>query len=109
MSRLLAVARSVESKLHASLSDAHWPHMAALLSVSSLPIMIVICLSQIPEGKNSVSRTIQKLVRSASSVRDENMIIPIRCWSCGKPIGHLWDEYKERTEKNPEAIRKTLD
>ncbi len=27
------------------------------------------------------------------------MIIPIRCWSCGKPIGHLWEEYKEKVEK----------
>jgi len=23
------------------------------------------------------------------------MIIPIRCFSCGKPIGHLWFKYKE--------------
>ena len=27
------------------------------------------------------------------------MIIPIRCLSCGKPIGHLWENYKERVEK----------
>ncbi|RLE39065.1 DNA-directed RNA polymerase subunit N [Candidatus Woesearchaeota archaeon] len=27
------------------------------------------------------------------------MIIPIRCWSCGKPVAHLWKEFKERTEK----------
>jgi len=25
------------------------------------------------------------------------MIIPVRCFSCGKPIGHLWDEFKKRT------------
>ena len=24
------------------------------------------------------------------------MIIPIRCWSCGKPVGHLWEEFVER-------------
>jgi DNA-directed RNA polymerase subunit N len=24
------------------------------------------------------------------------MIIPIRCFSCGKPIGHLWDDFKKR-------------
>jgi len=24
------------------------------------------------------------------------MIIPVRCFSCGKPIGHLWKEYKRR-------------
>jgi DNA-directed RNA polymerase subunit N (RpoN/RPB10) len=27
------------------------------------------------------------------------MIIPIRCWSCGKPIGHLWEEFQEKAEK----------
>lgn len=27
------------------------------------------------------------------------MIIPVRCISCGKPVGHLYEEYKERTEK----------
>ena len=30
------------------------------------------------------------------------MIIPIRCWSCGKPIAHLWEEYTERVEKGDE-------
>ena len=24
------------------------------------------------------------------------MIIPIRCFSCGKPIAHLWKKYKEK-------------
>ena len=27
------------------------------------------------------------------------MIIPIRCWSCGKPVAHLFEEYKERVKK----------
>jgi len=27
------------------------------------------------------------------------MIIPIRCFSCGKPIAHLYKEYKERLDK----------
>jgi len=26
------------------------------------------------------------------------MIIPVRCWSCGKPIGHLWEEYNRRLQ-----------
>ena len=26
------------------------------------------------------------------------MIIPVRCFSCGKPIGHLYEEYKRRVE-----------
>ena len=36
------------------------------------------------------------------------MIIPIRCWSCGKPIGHLWDQFKERVAKG-ENRKKVLD
>lgn len=23
------------------------------------------------------------------------MLVPIRCFSCGKPIGHLWEEYQK--------------
>lgn len=23
------------------------------------------------------------------------MIIPVRCQTCGKPVGHLWKDYKE--------------
>lgn len=30
------------------------------------------------------------------------MIIPIRCMSCGKPIGHLWEKYSERVQKGEE-------
>lgn len=37
------------------------------------------------------------------------MIIPIRCMSCGKPIAHLWEEFKERVEKNRENSKKVLD
>jgi DNA-directed RNA polymerase subunit N len=36
------------------------------------------------------------------------MIIPIRCFSCGKPVGHLHEEYKERVAKNDDA-KKVLD
>lgn len=36
------------------------------------------------------------------------MIIPIRCMSCGKPIGHLWEEYKQRVAKGEER-KKVLD
>lgn len=31
------------------------------------------------------------------------MIIPVRCISCGKPIGHLWEEFKERVEKGEDS------
>lgn len=36
------------------------------------------------------------------------MIIPVRCFSCGKPIGHLWEEYKKRTAEG-EPSKKVLD
>ncbi len=36
------------------------------------------------------------------------MIIPIRCFSCGKPIGHLWEDFKARVEKG-EDRKKILD
>lgn len=36
------------------------------------------------------------------------MIIPVRCYSCGKPIGALWDEYKKRVDAGEEA-KKVLD
>ncbi|MBS3136082.1 DNA-directed RNA polymerase subunit N [Candidatus Woesearchaeota archaeon] len=36
------------------------------------------------------------------------MITPIRCWSCGKPIGHLWEQFKERVGKG-EDRKKVLD
>ncbi len=36
------------------------------------------------------------------------MIIPIRCFSCGKPVGHLYEEYKEKVDKGDDA-KKVLD
>jgi len=36
------------------------------------------------------------------------MIIPIRCPSCGKPVAHLWEEYKERIGKG-EDRKKVMD
>ncbi|MEM4181754.1 MAG: DNA-directed RNA polymerase subunit N [Candidatus Pacearchaeota archaeon] len=36
------------------------------------------------------------------------MIIPVRCFSCGKPIGHLWKLFKEKTSKGEDA-KKVLD
>ncbi len=36
------------------------------------------------------------------------MIIPVRCFSCGKPIGQLWESYKERTQKGEEP-KKVMD
>ncbi|MHA1590251.1 MAG: DNA-directed RNA polymerase subunit N [Candidatus Njordarchaeales archaeon] len=36
------------------------------------------------------------------------MIIPVRCFTCGKVIGHLWEEFKKRVE-NGEDPGKVLD
>ncbi|MBI4140156.1 DNA-directed RNA polymerase subunit N [Candidatus Woesearchaeota archaeon] len=36
------------------------------------------------------------------------MIIPIRCWSCGKPLAHYWNDFKSRTDKG-EIPKKVLD
>jgi len=36
------------------------------------------------------------------------MIIPMRCMTCGKPISHLWEEFKERVEKGEEK-KKVMD
>lgn len=27
------------------------------------------------------------------------MIIPVRCFSCGKPIGSLWEKYQKNLEE----------
>ncbi|MBU0953130.1 MAG: DNA-directed RNA polymerase subunit N [Nanoarchaeota archaeon] len=31
------------------------------------------------------------------------MIIPIRCISCGKPIGHLYEKYKKQIKEGKDA------
>lgn len=36
------------------------------------------------------------------------MIVPVRCFTCGKPIGHLWEDYVKRTESG-EDVGKVLD
>ncbi len=33
------------------------------------------------------------------------MIIPVRCFSCGKPIAHLWQDYKKRVESGEEPAK----
>ncbi len=35
-------------------------------------------------------------------------MIPIRCLSCGKPIGHLWEDFKQRVNAGEER-KKILD
>jgi DNA-directed RNA polymerase subunit N len=38
------------------------------------------------------------------------MIIPVRCFTCGKVIGHLWADYKKRVDagENPGAVMDEL-
>lgn len=36
------------------------------------------------------------------------MLIPICCFSCGKPVAHLYEEFKDRTTKG-EDPKKVLD
>lgn len=31
------------------------------------------------------------------------MMMPVRCLTCGKVIGHLWEEYKRRIEEGEDA------
>ncbi len=33
----------------------------------------------------------------------------MRCISCGKPIGHLWEEFKKRVEQGKEDSYKVLE
>ncbi len=37
------------------------------------------------------------------------MIVPIRCWSCGKPIAHLWEEFLTKTNNRTKNVKETLD
>ena len=36
------------------------------------------------------------------------MHIPIRCFTCGKVVGHLWEEFKKKVDKG-EDPKKVLD
>ena len=36
------------------------------------------------------------------------MIIPIRCFSCGKPLAHLWKKYQQEVE-NGRPPKEVLD
>ena len=36
------------------------------------------------------------------------MLIPIRCFTCGKPVGGLWEKYKEKIASG-ENPKKALD
>lgn len=42
---------------------------------------------------------------NSKKFRGEILIIPVRCLSCGKPVGHLYEEYLERTEKGEDKAK----
>lgn len=31
------------------------------------------------------------------------MIIPVRCFSCGKVVGHLWEQYQKRVKAGEDS------
>lgn len=33
------------------------------------------------------------------------ILFPIRCFTCGKVIAHLWEEYKKRVEKGEDPAK----
>jgi DNA-directed RNA polymerase I, II, and III subunit RPABC5 len=37
------------------------------------------------------------------------MIIPIRCFSCGKVVGNLWEQYVEKVTAEPDCKGRILD
>jgi DNA-directed RNA polymerase subunit N len=32
-----------------------------------------------------------------------NIITPVRCFSCGKVIGHLWEQFRQRVEAGEDS------
>lgn len=36
------------------------------------------------------------------------MLIPVRCFSCGKIVGHLWEDFDKRVNVNKEDGNKVL-
>ena len=36
-------------------------------------------------------------------MEDKNMMVPVRCFSCGKVVGGLYEQFKERTAKGEKA------
>jgi len=57
---------------------------------------------------NRTSLTIPNQELSGRRVTDK-MIIPVRCISCGKPVGHLWEKYKKLTEKDGLGGKEAMD
>lgn len=50
---------------------------------------------------------VKRGLRDKNLTGEQRMIIPVRCFSCGKPIGHLWEKYQEQIKS--ESKKKVLD
>ncbi|UPM43269.1 DNA-directed RNA polymerase subunit N [Halocatena salina] len=37
------------------------------------------------------------------------MMVPVRCFTCGKVVGEHWEEFKQRTNENGESAESVLD
>jgi len=51
---------------------------------------------------------VKQELKNKNHTGDTKMIIPVRCFSCGKPLGHLWEEYNEKVKKG-EPKKKVMD
>jgi DNA-directed RNA polymerase subunit N (RpoN/RPB10) len=58
--------------------------------------------------QSRISHAAQLQGEANKQVKGEVMIIPVRCFSCGKPIGQLWEKYKERVN-NGEDPKEVMD
>jgi DNA-directed RNA polymerase subunit N len=50
----------------------------------------------------------QDITSNVRRDNDDNMIIPIRCQSCGKVVAHLWETFQKRIQAG-EDPKKVLD
>ena len=49
------------------------------------------------------------MLKKYHNPKEIKIIIPIRCFSCGRPIAHQWAEFKQRVEEKGEDSKKVLD
>ena len=57
------------------------------------------------EERNPSIKWDEALARSGRSRTGDYMLIPVRCWSCGKVIAHVYDQYKEAVESGEDASK----
>ncbi len=50
---------------------------------------------------------VKHVQKDKSRTGKPKMMIPIRCFSCGKPVAHLWEDFLERKKK--EDVKTILD